>query len=1197
MLIMTQDRISGLATEKPPLSTYGPGNTRDESNRNSWVSSDGDDQLSINCFGQVNGLFLGRYQADAVKLTFQGDEMFGNKTSSGFAAVGYANGTNGVISGTISAIEQIPTGYYYSVGTLVTITLNSASTYINVNDLITINGTSSLATEFDGFHRVVQVQQDTSFTRLNNLGNSVFFQTQGASGSKIQVIVRDNILLVNGYLSVNDTCTIENGISVELLPQGINNAQCGIIVDEDDINFHYSIRFGHAQSSLLKSGDSPFTVGEYITFEDSVIRTNAATPVVTEDLVFSSNSYKSYYVSATDAASSNFTVFVEPGTFLASNLVSVITPLGSPKANLGSSFTYSGGGYQHRLGLGLIAGATLSSGSEQFENNEVIELSSPSIATVSLASNGIKQLELNGILQTFLHKTTIKDRFQFSVKLPYKFKTSSGGGLIDNAFLFGAGDSIELRKYVIDTDDARTTVTGAGTPIRRVDVATRTQNTVADFVAGRLSRVESNYIPLPREAFPTKIILDFDATLNHNAANLFNEFLLEEVTIEHPETEASLTTEDSSDYTSYKTDVSSYYYNSDANGELVLYLNAASTTIVEDDFIFLKWDNNVNAQNAQITKNVHRINDTTIQADSPIHELYEGMKFDGTNDKYILSFHTTTNQITLNIAHGITAVPPSAAVPVTLDHHPNLGSEAQNAWNGFHRVISSTSNGTIIKIVVPNAGVKGDLTINSTAYTSNPSLYTTAGATVYVTKVSDGKGRFIRPINTGITQASAFLWNSHPTNTATYNYALPSASSQEYEILPKTGRLIFSSPHSLVNNDKIVIYDVNNATNAANIKGLKSSYLVTYTTSNTVTIELDEASSATVSALAGDAANIKRLVVICSSDHGFSVGEKVSLNKMPNSPAANTLNGVYTIETTPTSKSFTVISVEDIGSSYNPTIPAGCEAITGVHDLVFGQTYSTNSTASIIQNLKSSRSVSISDAISAFEAPIQVGNLIYRDALQYSSGVYEAANDATATFLKTPSIDDAASTSPYRPDSDTAIQNTFAGNEKSVVSQIKLIVGDATSEKNIQLVKPFGILGEPYVFTKLLQSLRLAIVRAGVSRTLPNPQVGVSNNFKDYSVRKELPTGAYYYLNRDSAKEFQGRLISDPESIDLLVDFGAEQLARPFPCLVISGNEGNMKKLRTRTALYGYFTALPAAVYSNKLVNLKEASFSIREVL
>jgi len=105
---------------------------------------------------------------------------------------------------------------------------------------------------------------------------------------------------------------------------------------------------------------------------------------------------------------------------------------------------------------------------------------------------------------------------------------------------------------------------------------------------------------------------------------------------------------------------------------------------------------------------------------------------------------------------------------------------------------------------------------------------------------------------------------------------------------------------------------------------------------------------------------------------------------------------------------------------------------------------------------------------------------------------------------------------------------------------------------------------------------------------------------KDFSVRKELPTGAYYYLNRASAKEFSGKINSTPENVDLLVDFGAEQLARPFPCLVISSDacsNANIRKLRTRTALYGYFTTLPAATYSNKLVNLKEASFTIREVL
>ena len=146
-----------------------------------------------------------------------------------------------------------------------------------------------------------------------------------------------------------------------------------------------------------------------------------------------------------------------------------------------------------------------------------------------------------------------------------------------------------------------------------------------------------------------------------------------------------------------------------------------------------------------------------------------------------------------------------------------------------------------------------------------------------------------------------------------------------------------------------------------------------------------------------------------------------------------------------------------------------------------------------------SRSISISDAISAFENPVEVGNLIYRDGLQSSSGQYDSVNISGAVFSKTPNIDDSVSTTPYRPDSDTAIQNTITGTANSVISQINLIRGDATSQFDIQLEKPFGLLNKPFVFTKLLQGIRLAILRAGISRELPNPQVGVSNNFKDYS--------------------------------------------------------------------------------------------------
>ena len=87
-----------------------------------------------------------------------------------------------------------------------------------------------------------------------------------------------------------------------------------------------------------------------------------------------------------------------------------------------------------------------------------------------------------------------------------------------------------MRKYVLDNVDANTEG-GPGTAIRRINIATRTQNTVADFVQGKIIRVESNYIPLPREAFPTQITIEMNSTINHNAANLFNQFLLEELVV------------------------------------------------------------------------------------------------------------------------------------------------------------------------------------------------------------------------------------------------------------------------------------------------------------------------------------------------------------------------------------------------------------------------------------------------------------------------------------------------------------------------------------------------------------------------------------------------------------------------------------------------------------------------------------------
>jgi len=1190
MLIMTQDRISGLAALKSPLKTFGPGNTQDDSNRNSWVSSEDSDTVTIDCFGQVNGLFMGRYRADKILLTYQGDNLFANKTASGSVSIGYSEvvsgSTNNYLTSdsfTVSAFE----GDFFTnpnIGTnssILNISLNTLDS-INVGDFIQIS-TSGSYSKLNGPHRIVEVKDGQLITKLNSSGNSVFRNDSSADSTKsIKIVLNDNQADANSEISaLSSSLQVRSGITIPIISAVVEN--------ENDVNFTYEVKFSIADESLLGSGEVPFNLNEFISFENvSILKSDGTT------FVNLSENYNKYYVVRKDEVSRTFSIFLKVDSFLGLNeLQSQLTIGTNARANFGTSFVYNGGGFQHRLGLSLVEGSTLTGDDVEFTNNEKIELSSPSISSISFSGNGIDQLKLNDPDQSFLHPATIKDRFTFSIRLPYYFKDNSG----QKSFTFGSSDSIEIRKYILDTSEASTTTTGAGTAIRKAEVSTRTQTSISNFVQGKLTRVSSNYIPLPREAFPTRIKVDFDSTLNHNASGLFNQFLLEELTFIKPnDSTAFITTSDISEYTTAQRDnVQSFTYNSNGNGLLVLKFSGTSFTdtgkISVGDHVYLNWPNNAApyTNSSPITRESD--SDTTgtlFGSKTSVHELYKGMQVqnlsNSLNDVYILSIDKIANNVVTNISHGVSG----EGVNLKFLHSSTLAAEASSSWTGIHKVVAVTSDE--ISIYVPNAGTSGDLTLNSSVPVADRAV---SGA--YLSKVINGKGRFVRPIATGLTSCSHFLWNS---SSSVQSYLVSGIS---YQVQPGTALLLFSSPHGLVNNDKIILYDVNSSLNGDTLRGLDSSYLVTYSTSNSVTINIKQASNKDVSSITGDSSNTSRLTLVTTTDHGFSVGDKVSLNQAPNS-GSDVINGSYVIATVPTSKSFTIISSDsslNLSSYSQPSSgSATYDAIVGVHKLTYGSSsvHTEYDSSSYVQNLNCSRSVSIADVTSVFENPIEVGNFVYRDGYEGSSGQYDSVVGG-AVFNKTPAIDDATSTTPYRPDVDTAVQNTFLGTTNSVISQINLIRGDATSQFDIELSKPFGSLNTPIVFTKLLQGLKAAIIRAGISESLPNPQIGVSNNRKDYSVRKELPTGAYYYLNRDSAQEFSGNLISDPENINKLVDFGAEQLARPFPCLIISGNSGNIKKLRTRTALYGYFTALPQSTFNNKLNNLKQASFSIREVL
>ena len=245
-----------------------------------------------------------------------------------------------------------------------------------------------------------------------------------------------------------------------------------------------------------------------------------------------------------------------------------------------------------------------------------------------------------------------------------------------------------------------------------------------------------------------------------------------------------------------------------------------------------------------------------------------------------------------------------------------------------------------------------------------------------------------------------------------------------------------------------------------------------------------------------------------------------------------------------------------------------------------------------LDNIQAVRTVSVEDADSAFEKPISVGNIVYIDGHEESSSFYN--NGGTA---KTPVINDATRSANYDSGNISSKQSSFIGRSFSTQGQISKVVGDGTSKSNIELVSAVGKIGEPLEFTTLTHAILTGILRAGVSQSFPNPQQGLSNSFQDYSVRKELATGSYYFLNRESAKQFSGRIVGSPEEIDKFVDFGQDQLAEPFAVLVVSGTGTEIKKLRIRAAVYGYFTALPTANYQNKLATLKNANFTIKEVL
>jgi hypothetical protein len=121
--------------------------------------------------------------------------------------------------------------------------------------------------------------------------------------------------------------------------------------------------------------------------------------------------------------------------------------------------------------------------------------------------------------------------------------------------------------------------------------------------------------------------------------------------------------------------------------------------------------------------------------------------------------------------------------------------------------------------------------------------------------------------------------------------------------------------------------------------------------------------------------------------------------------------------------------------------------------------------------------------------------------------------------------------------------------------------------------------------------MRVGLFRAGYIENFPNPQMGMSKTYKDYSRKTETLDGGHHAVNRNIAKIFSGKLILDRDRVRRFMTFAEHQRAKPFPVQIIS----EMSE-ETPSIFYGFFSSTPSENMSYRTGVIRDIDFSIQQV-
>ena len=1112
MIVLTTDRILGVAVDEEPLSTYGPGNMLDDSNRNSWVSGFVKDKVTLDANSQVSALFLGRFQADDVKFSFLAKDIFEKINGGRVTLHGYRVFYNGgSYKHTLSTGDSVRT----KGGSNSAIDVNAVGTASA--DFKTITSVNDFVFSYDS---ASTSESDVTVASGGAHGSSTFVVSEGSNSFPANLPLR--------WVTANPVTVTSSSGDLVLTT---SNAH-GLSVND--------------KFTLNTTG----TLFGYINRDNSDEAVPNFQPSSTANANNPSN-VNYYYVKSVPSATT---------------LTLGLSLTGGTMGHYEAYKTGTPGGATHYLNVvkyGLVKTSTNSGGSTTVTIKDVTSQDGEDVDATFFGTVGL---------------ATYSDVYK--------------GVNITAA---------TIQAYVNDDSDGSVTGT-KGARIHQAAVASRVFTSLGNFVQGNITQVSSGFIPIPKQTEKSNVEVDFKSLNERDGGKLITHWMLEELT----NSGSSAT-------------VGKINYNASGKGLMNIRLgnsNAGTYTagsnpgIAVGDYVSLTLPTSLmyptsNAIRQSADGSVESSKTVTLAStNGGSSGIYEGMTAIRQDNSASLGTVTLVDNLVITFDG---TIPDGYTGDVIFSNPANVASDADIAFTRVHRVVAvGNGDGTNdeISVYAPNFGTNGDLTrqvstvfeetatIGGGVNYNRPNLIVnspTSGRSIQ--KVTSGKGRFLREVNNQNT-ISSLVWDASSTGG--------------------TATATFTNDHGLVNNDKIVIYNLSSVTNGSDIHNLEGSYLVTYSTAKQITFNITKANQQTLTSLTG-ANGATTVTGVTSADHGFVKGDKVHIDDS----AAH--DGLVTIATVPTSKSFTFERSSALGSTLNDTT-GGMQVTGGVHYRNSSGQYSTASTTAYtgsskptLANVPVARTISIENAkefnlASGAGDPIKVGNHLWIDGYEESSSKY-----SNSTYSKTPTISVSGEPAPYETgQSATRKQSTFVADfdsattvttdgtgarNNSPLSQVTLVRGDATASGDVELTPPSGKLNTPIRFSSLRHGILVGIMRAGSSVKFPNPQVGVGNKFKDYSVRKDLKTGSYYFLNRESAKIFNGKITGNPDEINPLADFAQTQLAKPFAVLIISGNQTSMQKLRLRAAIYGYFTDLPSVTFSNKLNNLKDLSFNIKEVL